>query len=84
MAGDARRASAEALERGGQRRVALISCSVERVVRGPLLRQLPDPLDRVELWRVGRKAKQFDAATIGCEPRFSAVIEIMAGPVVAE
>ncbi len=82
LSGDQRGARAENLERGGEGRVALVRRSKERVVGRPLLRLLPDTLDRVELWGVRRQAEQLQPAAVGREPDFAIGVEVVAGAVV--
>lgn len=82
LSGDERGARAEALKRGGEGRVALVRRAKERVMRRPLLRLFPDPLDRVELRRVRRQAEEFQPAAVGREPEFTVGVEVVARAVV--
>ncbi len=49
MVGDKARIGLEHAEGGGQCGITLLGGLVEAVVRGPLLRRLPNAFDRVEL-----------------------------------
>ena len=62
--------------------IALVSRLVEAVVRRPLLGHLPDPFDRVELWRVRWQAKQFDAVAVVRKPELALRVEVVARAVV--
>ena len=65
---DQRGARAEDFERGSEGRVALVGRSKEGVVGRPLLRLLPNSLDRIELRGVRRQAEQFQLTAVGREP----------------
>ena len=82
LSGDERRASAEALKRRGEGRVAFVRRSEERVVGRALLRLLPDTLDGIELRGVRGQAEQVKTSAVGREPRFAIRVAVMARTVV--
>jgi transposase len=76
------RLSAKIIKGGGERRVALDSGLVKRIVRGPHFCLLPTPINRIEFGRVRREACEFDALVVDRKPCFALGIEIVARAVV--
>jgi hypothetical protein len=72
----------EDAERFAQRTISFGDGSIESVVGGQLARRLPYGLHRVELGRIGRKAKQCDPPRILMQPTLSVLVEAVARPVV--
>src|ERR1700722_19918092 len=79
---DHRRVGLEGLEGGGEREVSVVDGSVEAVVGGRLLGDLPDALDAVEFGGVCGQPKQLEAMTMLGQPSLSDCVELVAGSVV--
>lgn len=84
MASDQMGVGVEGVELVSEGCVALVDSSVEPVVGGRLLGDLPDALDRVQLGGVRRKTVKLDAMTVLAEPLFPLGIEVVARPVVED
>lgn len=82
MTGDLVRVGVEDFEAIAQRGVALLDGAVEPVVCGGFLRDLPDALDSVQLWRVRRQPVKLNPMPVLREPRFAVRVEVVAWTVV--